>query len=395
MKRSIIIITLAVLINSCASHENTGGYIVNGTIQGVRSGTVKLMRTNNSDRTSKAIDSFDFSDGKFTLKGKLESPEMMTLVIEPGNWSFEIFIEHSNISVTADTAGASYYDWTAYGSGKGAHLAKYTIAGSQSQDTWMQFQHDPRLKAFEPQFAILNKAYEDARGKADETEKIRSQSDSLRSLYTTVQKKWIDSFVAADPSAAAGAYLLHYYYKYNNDMPLRDMETLVAKYTGPAKSTVYFDIVSDVVKKRQALLPGNTAPDFTLKKPDSSSFTLSSLRGKFVLLDFWASWCVPCRQAIPHWKEVYSKYQSKDFEVLSITNDSRWSDWFKALQEEKMPWLQVADEFPIKNMPARVGELYMTPYLPTYILLDKEGKIILYNASEQQIDEKLKEVFKA
>src|SRR5687768_16765419 len=99
MKRSIIIITLAVLINSCASNENTEGYIVNGTIQGVKSGKAKLMRTNNSDRTSKAIDSIDFSDGKFTLKGKLESPEMMSLVIEPGSWSFEIFMEHNNISI--------------------------------------------------------------------------------------------------------------------------------------------------------------------------------------------------------------------------------------------------------------------------------------------------------
>ena len=189
MKRSIIIITLAVLINSCASHKNNEGYTINGAIQGVKSGKVKLMRNNNADRTSKVIDSTDFSDGEFTLKGKLESPEMMSLVIEPGSWSFPIFMEHSNISVTADTTGASHYDWSAYGGGKGAHLVTYTISGSESQDTWMKFENDPRLKAFDPQFAVLNKAYEEAKGKADEAEKIRSQSDSLRALYTAVQKK--------------------------------------------------------------------------------------------------------------------------------------------------------------------------------------------------------------
>jgi thiol-disulfide isomerase/thioredoxin len=156
---------------------------------------------------------------------------------------------------------------------------------------------------------------------------------------------------------------------------------------------VYYKELSGAVAKKKALQPGNTAPDFTLKKPDSSSFTLSSLRGRYVILDFWASWCVPCRKAIPHWKEVYKKYNAKGLEMVSVTNDSRWSDWFKALDVEKMPWLQVADEFPIKNMPARVATLYMIPYLPTYVLLDKEGKIVLHNASEEQMDEKLKEIF--
>lgn len=167
----------------------------------------------------------------------------------------------------------------------------------------------------------------------------------------------------------------------------------MAKFTGQAKSTVYFSNLTDDLQKRKALQPGNVAPDFTLLKPDSSSFTLSSLHGKYVLLDFWASWCVPCRKAIPHWKEVYKKYHPKGFEIVGVTNDIRWSDWFKALDEEKMPWLQVADEFPVKNMPSRVGTMYMTPYLPTYILLDKEGKILLHNASKEQIDQKLKEVF--
>ncbi|MBO9634314.1 MAG: AhpC/TSA family protein, partial [Chitinophagaceae bacterium] len=95
---------------------------------------------------------------------------------------------------------------------------------------------------------------------------------------------------------------------------------------------------------------------------------------------------------IPHWKEVYKKYHDKGFEIVGVTDDSRWKDWFKALEVEKMPWIQVADEFPEKFMPSRVGRLYMAPYLPCYVLLDKEGKILLHNASKEQIDEKLKEL---
>lgn len=395
MKYPVIVIALLIILNGCTERGKNEGYTLNGIIRGVPAGKVKLTRTNLDDRTSTTMDSADFTGGKFTLKGKLESPEMMNLVIEPGNWSFQVFMENTEITVKADTSGASYYDWTAYGNGKGANLANFTISGSASHDNWMKFENDPRLKAFEPLFAKINKDYEEAARNSDEAYKIREQADSLRGIFTALQKKWVDSFVTANPAQAAGAYMFHYYYMYNKDMPLQDMERLAAKIAGPAKSTVYFGIVSDAIKKRQALLPGSTAPDFTLKKPDSSSLSLSSLRGKYVLVDFWASWCVPCRNAIPHWKEVYKKYQPAGLEILSVTNDSRWSDWYKALEEEKMPWPQVADEFPTKNMPARVIGLYMASYLPTYILLDKEGKIILYNASEQQIEEKLKEIFRA
>src|SRR5690606_30851036 len=127
-------------------------------------------------------------------------------------------------------------------------------------------------------------------------------------------------------------------------------------------------------------------------KRDSTSFTLSSTRGQYVLIDFWASWCAPCRASIPHWKELYAQYHDKGFEIVAVTNDSRWSDWFKALDEEKMPWIQVADEFPVKGMPARIGTLYLTPHLPSYVLLDKEGKVIYHLGSKEEITAKIKEL---
>ena len=111
------------------------------------------------------------------------------------------------------------------------------------------------------------------------------------------------------------------------------------------------------------------------------------------MIDFWASWCHPCRQAIPHWKEVYSKYRDKGFEIVSVSDDSQWKAWFKAMDQEKMPWTQVCDEFPLKNMPARVGSLYLTHFIPFYVLLDKDGRILVYSGDEKKIDEKLAEIF--
>jgi len=168
---------------------------------------------------------------------------------------------------------------------------------------------------------------------------------------------------------------------------------MVASFTGDAKDSKYYKSLEGILAKRKAVMPGSTAPDFTLLKRDSSKFTLSSTRGKYMMIDFWASWCHPCRQAIPHWKEVYAKYHNKGFDIVSVSDDDRWSNWFKAMDQEKMPWIQVCDEFPIKNMPAKVGSLYMTTYIPFYVLLDKDGKVLVYSGDENKIDNKLKEIF--
>ncbi len=387
--------TIIFMMSGCGQNSSPGGYTISGTLTGIDSGFVKLQRNNQEDRTSSTIDSIKFTGGKFELKGKLESPEMMSIVIVPGNWSFPVFVENSAITVTADTSGSSHFDWTAYGGSVGAQMKSFTIKGSNSQDDLNKYENAPSLKVFEPTFKILRAAYDSASaGKnKDEVNRIKDEMDSVRGLLNALQIKWIDSFVTANPASAAGAYMLNQYYMFKEDYPLKDMQALMTKFTGAAKSTVYYNILKKAADKREALQPGNAAPDFTLMQRDSSKLTLSSLKGKYVMLDFWASWCVPCRKAIPHWKEVYAKYHDKGFEILSVTNDSRWSDWYKALDDERMPWLQVADEFPVKNMPAKIAELYMIPYLPSYVLLDKDGKIVLHNGSEQQIDEKLKEIF--
>lgn len=382
-----------VILTSCGEKAIPEEYKIRGSINGVSAGSVKLVRNNPADRSSTTVDSVGFSSGEFTLKGKADSAEMMNLVIEPGNWIMPVFVENGEIQVKADTSNSEHFDWTGYGGSKGANIKTYSITGSENQENWMKYENNPTLKKFEPEFKRLQEAYAGAAADKEKAYLIKNEMDSLRRIYTAVQIQWIDSFVKANPSSAAGAYILNNYYMFNEDLPLNQMEALVGQFTGPAKQTVYYKILSEAVAKRQALLPGNTAPDFSLLKPDSSSLALSSLRGKYVMLDFWASWCVPCRKAIPHWKDVYAKYHDKGFEILSVTNDSRWSDWHKAIQEEKMPWMQVADEFPVKNMPARVAELYMIPYLPTYVLIDQKGKIVLHGGSEEEITNKLKEIF--
>lgn len=386
------VITIVIVMAGCGGAKSGDGYTIQGTLKGIPSGTVVLISNNEDDRTSKDVDSASITNGSFELKGKIGSPQMMSVNIKPGNWSFQIFVEDTEINITADTTGSMYYDYTMYGSSKGAQVKNFTETGSKNFDAWTKFQNDPGQKKYESVFADLGKKIETTKD-IDQQYKYRDQSDSVRKILNQWKVGYIKDYINTNPSSVAGAYMLRDLYNWYSDLPLTDMENMAADLKGAAAQSQYYKSLNDIIAKRKAVAVGSVAPDFTLLKRDSSKFTLSSTRGKYMMIDFWASWCHPCRQAIPHWKEVYNKYHDKGFDMVSVSDDSRWSDWFKAMDVEKMPWMQVCDEFPVKNMPAKVGSLYMTTYIPFYVLLDKDGKILVYSGDEKKIDEKLKEIF--
>jgi thiol-disulfide isomerase/thioredoxin len=392
---SVLLLTIS--CNNSNTHiQPSDGYSIGGRVNGLHSGTVILVGNNEEDRTSKTIDSVKFDNDSFALKGKLEYAQMLTLVIEPGHWSLPIFVEDSSIKINADTAGSEHYDYTKYGGTVGANIKNFSITGSKSQDDWMNFQNDKDLKQFDPVFADLEKKFYAVSGKdVDAQYKVRGEMDSVRNLLQIRQMNYVEHYVNKNPSSPAGAYMLDQVYTFISDKPLGKIDSILNAFTGDAKKSSYYNTVASSQAKIKALLPGQTAPDFTLLKRDSSKFTLSSTRGQYIMIDFWASWCHPCRKAIPHWKQVYQKYHDKGFDIVSVSDDSRWKDWFKAMDAEKMPWQQVCDEFPKKNMPSRVGTLYMTQYIPFYVLLDKEGRILVYSGKEEDILQKLEQIFRS
>lgn len=135
---------------------------------------------------------------------------------------------------------------------------------------------------------------------------------------------------------------------------------------------------------------GEVAPDFVQKTPDGKDLKLSDLRGKIVLVDFWASWCGPCRKENPHVKKLYEKYNHRGFEVLGVSLDRTKASWERAIKQDGLEWEHVSD---LKGWKNEVAKMYSVSSIPHTILLDEEGRIIARKLRSPQLEQILAEIF--
>ncbi len=156
-------------------------------------------------------------------------------------------------------------------------------------------------------------------------------------------------------------------------------QNLLKKYPNNQNILMFHDMVS----KSMAINVGNEAPDINLPDPSGKDIALSSLRGKVVLIDFWASWCKPCRAEMPNVVKIYKKYKDKGFEIYGVSLDQAKEAWVEAIQQDGITWPQVSD---LKYWECVAARLYNVQGIPFTVLLDKEGKILAKNLRGEELD---------
>ncbi len=167
---------------------------------------------------------------------------------------------------------------------------------------------------------------------------------------------------------------------------------LANKYINQFKGNSYGEVegLQMEVLRAGTYLTGYEAPNLEGMTPDSSTYSLKQMRGKIVMIDFWASWCGPCRRENPNVVANYNKYKDKGFDILGVSLDRDMGAWRKAIEADGLPWRHISD---LKGWQSSHAALYSVTSIPQTMLLDRDGKIIARNLRGEQLGEKLKEIF--
>jgi len=213
--------------------------------------------------------------------------------------------------------------------------------------------------------------------------KINLLRDSLSKVY---MRDLLSSCISENKETFLGAYILN---SAGRQLKIRDLEELYNKLSPQIQKTPDGEKVAAYIRGVKGTNSGSLVKNFILNDQNGNPISFDSFRGKYVWIDFWASWCAPCKQAFPHMREIYAKYKDKNFEILGISTDSKIEPWLKILPQINNPWPQVWDS---KNI---MGEFAVTAF-PTSFLIDPTGKIILKEVGFSQngeLQKKLADLF--
>lgn len=378
MKRLVFIFISAGIAFIGICQQSANQFRLNGTIKGQNDGYLYLSYPL-EDGTMKR-DSAKIINSKFRFTGELPQSTIASLsgktvsrsVSDPNFTMFFLEPASMSISVVAN------------------EFKKATIKGSRWQD----------------EYALLNKSKQAIEDKySRQLDSLRTERDHEKNAairerlapYFDEQNQADYQFIQTHPHSLVSAYMMRFHV---DDLPLDSLETYYNHLGELVQQTSYGKEIAAEIDKLKAGSPGHLAKDFTTTDIEGQTLNLSAFRGKYVLIDFWASWCVPCRKGNPHLKEIYSKYHDKGFEIIGIADDDRAEQaWKTAVEKDGIGiWKHVRRGLKYANgnfdRSSDISENFGIHTLPTRILIDPQGMIIgRYGEQEADLDKKLVQLF--
>ncbi|MDB5232482.1 MAG: thiol:disulfide interchange protein [Chitinophagaceae bacterium] len=341
------------------------GFTVTGNMKGIKDNSkVFLVSVDGNDTLAKGT----VKNGSFNLKGKTDIADSHFLVFTEPDTKWVVFSGNENVIINGDVSKPG----------------SVQVTGSASHRDYEEFMYyvkplNDYVNYFRNQLGIATR---------------QSQKDSLGIILNTtynIYQQAVDQFVARKGSSPVSPLLLQFWYETDPDKDAILLEKRLSFLNGEATKTKYFLALQQLVAADKLGSVGSTAVDFTQNDQNGKPVKLSQFKGKYVLVDFWASWCGPCRLENPNVVKAYNQYKDKNFTILSVSLDQDKSNWLKAINDDKLNWNHVSDLQYWNNAVART---YNIQSIPQNFLIDPNGVIIAKNLRGEDLAKKLKELIK-
>ncbi len=364
MKKAYVILIALFCWAGCKTAVQDG-FEVNGTIENLDHGYVYFAKSGDVPQ----VDTVAVVKGHFTYKGKLTEPTVYMVNLGQNQPSSFVILENGTTTLTY----------------KNNEPNSIQVKGGDDESVYFAF-----LLSCKPLYDKMDSIDQLAHKQSEDAALMQNLKFTYFQLDSTLKDKQYHFIMDTKPCVAT-AFMGINYLNEKMDKTLEDVEKIYNKLDPAIQQTYMGTKIAALAKQLKATSIGQVAPDFTLPDADGKMVSLSSFKGKITLLDFWASWCGPCRAENPNVVAAYTKFHPKGFDILGVSLDDQKTQWQSAIKKDELPWTHVSD---LKGWNSDVAQLYGIQSIPSNLLLDKNGVILAKGLRGAELDAKLSELIK-